>query len=228
MRVMVVDDHEIVREGLLTMLAADPWLNAVGAAANGREALELARRVHPEVALVDLRLPDTTGYDLCRDLLHVLPKLKVVVLTTYLGEEAVRNALRAGAAGYVTKAAGIRKLREVLAALAVDSTAVARPHEASQIVKQLHDLVSQREGDSQLTPQQERVVELAAQGLTNRAIGERMFISESTVRFHVQKLKERLGARTRTELIAKAIRLGMIPPAPEPVAAPLSGPTLVP
>jgi DNA-binding NarL/FixJ family response regulator len=220
MRVMIVDDHEIVREGLLVTLAADPDLSLVGAAANGHDALELARRARPDVALVDLRLPDMSGEQLCRELLAGIPGIAVVVLSTYLSEEAVRSALRAGAAGYVTKAAGVRKLREVLADVRIGAGMPLETHHAPQIVKQLHELVSEREGGLRATPQQERVLELAAQGLTNREVGERLFISESTVRFHIQKLKESTAARTRTELIAKAIRAGMIPPAPEDLRIP--------
>jgi DNA-binding NarL/FixJ family response regulator len=179
-RIIIVDDHEIVREGLLATLAASPELNVVGAAATGRAAVELARRVTPEVALVDLRLPDMSGNDVCRELVRVVPSMAVIILSTYLSEEAVRSALS---------------------------------------VKQLHELVAEREGGMRATPQQERVLELAAQGLTNRQVGERLFISESTVRFHIQKLKESTCARTRTELIAKAIRAGMIAPAAEDLRA---------
>jgi DNA-binding NarL/FixJ family response regulator len=218
-RIIIVDDHEIVREGLLATLAASPDLHVVGAAATGRTAVELARRVTPEVALVDLRLPDMSGNDVCRELLRVVPSMAVIMLSTYLSEEAVRSALSAGAAGYVTKAAGVSKLREVLHGLRGDAAARPQIHHAPQIVKQLHELVAEREGGIRATPQQERVLELAAQGLTNRQVGERLFISESTVRFHIQKLKETTCARTRTELIAKAIRAGMIAPAAEDLRA---------
>jgi DNA-binding NarL/FixJ family response regulator len=214
-RIIIVDDHEIVREGLIATLAASAELTVVGAAATGRDAVTLARRAQPDVALVDLRLPDMSGDDVCRELLRMMPSMAVVILSTYLSEEAVRSALRAGAAGYVTKAAGVSKLREVLHGIRHGSGERPQTHQAPQIVKQLHDLVSEREGGLRATPQQERVLELAAQGLTNREVGERLFISESTVRFHIQKLKESTCARTRTELIAKAIHAGLIPPAPE-------------
>jgi DNA-binding NarL/FixJ family response regulator len=137
-----------------------------------------------------------------------------VILSSYLSEEAVRGALRAGASGYVTKAAGISKLKEVLVDV-YRRDGEARPPSAPQIVKELHELVFRREREIRATPQQERVLELAAGGLTNRQVGEAMFIAESTVRFHMQKLKDSLGARTRTELVAKAIRTGLIPPAGE-------------
>jgi DNA-binding NarL/FixJ family response regulator len=212
---MIVDDHEIVREGLVATLSAPGGVFVVGAVATGREALQLARRAAPTVAIVDLRLPDTSGDQLCRELLQVRPGMSVIMLSTYLNEEVVRGSLRAGATAYVTKAAGVMKLREVLRNLQRNPGARAQPHEASQIVNQLHALVAAREGGLRATPRQERVLELAAQGLTNREVGEQLFISESTVRFHIQKLKETTTTRTRTELIAKAIRIGMIAPGPE-------------
>jgi DNA-binding NarL/FixJ family response regulator len=164
--------------------------------------------------VVDLRLPDMTGEDLTRALRERFPSTAVIILTTYLSEETVRSCLQAGAAAYVTKAAGLPELRAAIdrvMAGTVQQDANAGP----QIVKQLHELVAGRMLEAMPTPQQERVLELAAQGLTNHEIGARLFISESTVRFHVQKLKAKFAARTKTELIAKAIRTGFIAPAGE-------------
>ena len=212
---MIVDDHEVVREGLMATLASVEGVTVVGAVATGSAALELARRAGPDVALVDLRLPDTSGEELCRELLALSPSIAVVILSSYLSEETVRNALRAGASAYVTKSAGVPKLKEVLAEIGAAPDRRLPAETAPQLVKELDRLVAERQGALRITPQQERVLELTAEGLTNRAIAERLFISESTVRFHVQKLKDRIGARTRPELVAKAIRLGVIPPAPE-------------
>jgi DNA-binding NarL/FixJ family response regulator len=126
--------------------------------------------------------------------------------------------MEAGATAYVTKSAGLPELRKALDRVRETGTT---PDSAagSQIVKQLHDLVSSRMDAALPTPQQERVLELAAEGLTNNEIGARLYIAESTVRFHVQKLKGKFGARTKTELIAKAIRAGVISPAAEDSAS---------
>lgn len=214
MRILVVDDHEIVREGLIATLAADPRFEVVGAAGSAAEALEQARRTLPDVALVDLRLPDISGEDLCRSLRERFPSTAVVILTTYLSEETVRGAMNAGATAYVTKSAGLPELRKVLERVRVHGV-TPDPTTGPQIVKQLHELVSSRVTAALPTPQQERVLELAAEGLTYEDIGARLYISESTVRFHVQKLKVKFGARTKIELIAKAIRSGVISPAPD-------------
>jgi DNA-binding NarL/FixJ family response regulator len=213
-RLLIVDDHEVVREGLASALAADERFEIVGTAATGKEALQRARQTLPDIALVDLRLPDMRGEDLTRELRTRFPSTEVIILTTYLGEGTVRAALDAGAAAYVTKAAGLPELRSAIERVIDDGDAVSGTA-APQIVKQLHAVVASRMDDAIPTPRQEAVLELAAQGMTNGEIGERLYISESTVRFHVQKLKEKFSARTKTELIAKAIRTGFIAPALE-------------
>lgn len=209
MRLLVVDDHEVVREGLASALSADGRFEIVGAVASAGAALEAARRTAPDVALVDLRLPDMMGDALCRELRARFPATAVVVLSSYISEDTVRATMEAGATAYVAKAAGLSELRATLDRV-VGGTAEGgeRP-----IVAQLLDLVARRAHDELITPQQERVLELAADGLTYREIGGRLYISESTVRFHMQKLKVKLGARSKTDLIAKAIRSGLIAPA---------------
>ena len=221
-RLIIVDDHEIVREGLRAMLAADALTPVAGVAGTGQAALTLARRVVPTVAIVDLRLPDMSGAALCRQLLGLSPSISVVMLSTYLSEEAVREAIDAGACAYVTKAAGLAHLRATLELARRDPGRRVAQHDAPRIVKELHALVARRSGPPRPTPMQERVLELAAQGLTNREVGEKLFISESTVRFHIQKLKDLIDARSRTDLVAKAIRHGLIAPAPEDLRLPVA------
>src|ERR1700741_4536035 len=206
---MVVDDHDIVREGIKASLARDPRLELVGEAANGKDALRRVRQCLPDVALIDLRLPDMRGEDLCREIVRDFPSTKVIILTTYLSEETVRGALEAGATDYVTKAAGLAELTTAIERV-IDGSGPRPAIEGPLIVKQLHALVAERMDGIAPTPQQERVLELAAQGFTNNEIGDRLFICESTVRFHIQKLKAQFDARTKTELIAKAIRRGFI------------------
>lgn len=218
LRILLVDDHEIVREGLRATLEVDPLCEVVGEAASGRQAIERAKQTLPDVAVLDLKLPDMSGEEVCRRLRKGFPGTAVIVLTTYLSEGTVRGALEAGATAYVTKAAGLSELRAALEKIARDRRAPDTA-EGPQIVRYLHELVAKRMDDSLPTPQQERVLELAAQGLTNKEIGGRLFVSESTVRFHIQKLKTKLGAHTKTELIAKAIRTGLISPAGEAPAS---------
>jgi len=207
-RLLIVDDHEVVREGVAAALAKDERLDIVGTVSSAKEALEVARRTLPDLALVDLRLPDQRGEELTRELRTRFPGTAVIVLSTYLSEGTVQASLDAGASAYVTKAAGLGELRAAIdRVLSGDGPDAGS---APQIVNQLHALVAARIEEPILTPRQESVLELAAEGLTDRQIAERLHISGSTVGFHMQKLKDRLEARTRTELIAKAIRAGVI------------------
>jgi DNA-binding NarL/FixJ family response regulator len=210
-RVLIVDDHEVVREGLSAVLPSDGRFEVVGTAATASAALREVRRSRPDAALVDLRLPDMSGVELCEELRSCHPSIAIVMLSSYISEDTVRDAMQAGVFAYVTKRAGLVEVRSaLLAAVGVG--------ESVQIEAQLHDLVSRRNEGNHLTPQQERVLQLCAEGFTYGEIGARLFISESTVRFHMQKLKDKLGARTKTELIMRAIRAGVMGPAPEDAA----------
>lgn len=213
MRVCVVDDHEIVREGLRMVLPNDPEFEIVAEAASAREALQALRRHLPDVLITDYRLPDMTGAELCARVRTDFPSTAVVVLTTYLSEDVVQRCTDAGAAGFVTKAAGLGELRRVLRlAAAGDRTPEMATGGTSALVKRLHEASAKPGGRKQLTPQQERVLELAARGMTYGAISHELHISESTVRFHIQGLKDRLGVRTKAELIATAVRSALIAP----------------
>lgn len=209
MRLCIVDDHEVVREGLQAVLERDPKIDVVGVAASGAEAMTCIKRTVPDVVVTDYRLPDTTGDELCRRIRTDYPSTHVIVLTTYLSEEMVRQSMAAGASAFVTKASGVDELRRELAALG-DGASRGFTGGTSAVVKNLHAKGSG--GERPITPQQERVLELAAEGLTYGQIAERLTISTSTVRFHIQGLKERLGLRTKTELIAYAIRHALIAP----------------
>ncbi len=214
MRLCIVDDHEVVREGLRTALGKDPGIDVVAEAGSAEAALAAVRQTRPDVVLTDFRLPDLPGDELCRRIRAAYPKVTVVMLTTYLSEDVVRQAMDAGAAAFVTKAAGLQELRETLAEVAAGGTSA---HEGTgALVERLHRRAATRAPQARsLTPRQERVLELVAEGFTYREIAARLSISTSTVRFHVQGLKERLAARTMSELVAVAIRSALITPAPE-------------
>jgi DNA-binding NarL/FixJ family response regulator len=213
MKLLIVDDHEVVRNGLISALATDERFEIVGAAANAAEALQLARRTVPDAAILDMYLPDVSGDELCSRLLALLPSLKVIVVSSYLTEEAVRRAANAGATAYVTKAAGLPELRATLDRVWEDRGRPIEESSVPQIVRYLETLVKDRSGDDRApTPQQARVLELAAEGLTYEEIAQRLMISQSTVRFHIQKLKVKFGTNSKTDLIVQAIRQGLIAP----------------
>jgi DNA-binding NarL/FixJ family response regulator len=214
-RVLIVDDHEVVRNGIVASLRASPRYRIVGAAGTGAEAVSLARRVRPDVAIVDLRLPDMTGETVCRQLIADTPGIAVVMLTTYLSDDTVRSAQAAGAAAYVTKAAGIAVLKETLEEIGSGAQSSLSSDSAPVIVHRLDRLASGRAAGHLTTPHQRRVLALAAAGLTNGQIGQRLNISESTVRFHIQKLKRIFSVPSRTALVVRAVQDGVIAPGPE-------------
>ena len=213
LRVLIVDDHDVVRLGLCT--AIGKRYGIVGHCATAVEGLELVSRARPDVVLVDFRLPDSTGDELCRRIRDTYPETSVVVVTAYLSEETVRLAVQAGAAAYVTKAAGLRELLNVLEAIE-RGVVPAELESVAQIVARLHSVAAPVDAP-RLSPHQESILDLAAQGLTNQEISRRLFISESTVRFHMQKMKKAFGARSKTDLVVRAMRVGAIAPAPEGV-----------
>lgn len=220
--VLVVDDHEVVRAGVTAALSRDERMTVVASAGDGREALALCCEHRPDVAVIDMRLPDMAGHDLCGKIREQSPDTAVVVLSTYLSEEAVRDCVGAGAAAYVTKAAGLTELRTAI----VDAHHPHHPRHpghrpcVSQIVRRLEQLVIDRDiprrsarptdDTSAPTPAQSRVLALAALGLTYGQIARDLRISESTVRFHIQKLKVKLGVRSRSELAVAAVRAGLV------------------
>jgi DNA-binding NarL/FixJ family response regulator len=213
LRLLLVDDHEVVREGLVATLGKR--YDIVGVVSTGADALTWAATGNADVALVDYRLPDTSGDVLCQALRQQAPDMAVVILTTYSSPATARRALNAGASAYVTKAAGLPALYNVLDRLEHGGFDTPGPAAATQILAQLHQPSSQHEGAILLTPQQESILELASLGLTNREMGAHLYISESTVRFHLQGLKTKFGARSKTDLIARAIREGAISPMAE-------------
>ncbi|HIW61645.1 MAG TPA: response regulator transcription factor [Candidatus Stackebrandtia excrementipullorum] len=203
--ILVVDDHEIVREGLSASLSG-PTTNVAAAVGRGDEALAMLAERPVDVAVVDLRLPDMSGHDLIRRLKKHHPDLRIIVLSTYLSEESVRQAREAGADDYVAKSAGMAELRACLERVVAGGSSAETP---AQLVRR------QGGGDTlRLTPQQEKVLVLAASGATDREIATTLFLSESTVRFHLQRLKVLLGARSKTQVIAEAFRRELIRPEP--------------
>lgn len=209
--VLVVDDHEIVREGLVAALSGGTS-RVVAAVGRGDDALAVLAVEHVDCAIVDIRLPDMSGLDLTAAIRRGHPATSVIVLSTYLSEETVRASREAGAAAYVAKSAGVAELRRALDAVAVGD----RPPTESdaQVVHRLRDASGTDPDAIVLSPQQERVLGLAAAGATDRQIATALFISESTVRFHLQRVKALLGARSKTQVIAEALRRELIRPDP--------------
>jgi DNA-binding NarL/FixJ family response regulator len=217
-RVLAADDQRVVREGLAMLLALLPDVEVVGTAANGEEALAKADELRPDVILMDLRMPRVDGVEATRRLRASHPEIKVVVLTTYADDRSVIDALRAGALGYLTKDAGADEIRQALQRVA-DGQASLDP------AVQMH-LVEAIAGGAQgaspaedpaaelpdgLTPREAQVLALIGAGLSNAEIAARLFVSEATVKSHVNHMLPKIGARDRAQAVGYAYRHGLVP-----------------
>jgi two-component system response regulator DevR len=201
--VFLVDDHEVVREGLRHLLEVEGDVVVVGEAATARDAIELIPRLAPQVAVLDVRLPDGNGVEVCREIRSVSPTTACLMLTSFTDDEALLDAIMAGAAGYVLKEvrgsdllAGVRRVAggESIIDAELGARALARAR-------------SVRPGPSPgLTPQESRILDLLAEGLTNRQIGDAMYLSEKTVKNYVSHLLAKLGMSRRTEAAVYAVR----------------------
>ncbi len=197
-RVFLLDDHEVVRRGVKDMLEADGGIAVVGEAATVAEAMARVPAVRPDVAVLDVRLPDGDGVTVCRDLRSELPGLACLMLTSFADDDALYDAVLAGAAGYVLKQirgsdliGAVRKVAAGGSLLDAKTTA--------QVVARLRDQTVKTDPLAGLTDQERRILELIGEGLTNRQIGERMYLAEKTVKNYVSGLLAKLGMERRTQ-----------------------------
>ena len=200
-RVLVVDDHPVVRRGLHSMLDGESGISIIGMACSGEEGLLLAEKLNPDVVLLDLRMPDMGGVEVIVALRSSRRESKILVLTNYQLDEDVFNALEAGALGYLLKSAS---QDEVVDAIRVVSQGKKR------IPTALAMRLAERVGRSSLSTREQEVLELVVQGLTNKEIARTLYISDITARNHVINLLSKLNAKDRTEAATIAIRRGLV------------------
>jgi two-component system response regulator NreC len=210
-RVLVVDDHEIVREGIRMVLATDPELEVVGVASSGEEAIEKVRELEPDVVLMDIGMPGLSGFEATRRIRQSHPQTQVVALTVHDSEGYVFQMLQAGATGYVVKRAAAE---DVIAAVkrAHQGEAVLHPSVAKLLIKDYLARVAKGEERSfdELSDREREILKLIAEGKTNREIADTLFLSIKTVQAHRANLMRKLGMHDRTELVKYAIRKGII------------------
>jgi DNA-binding NarL/FixJ family response regulator len=200
-RVLSVDDHPLLRQGIGALVSAQPDMVMVGQAATGEEGVREFRAHRPDVTLLDLRLPDMSGVEVLRAIRAEAPEARVVILTTFEGDVEIQRALEAGARGYLLKTMPPGELVE-----AIRQVHAGKKRIPPAVAAQLAEHVS----DEALTPREIEVLRHIAQGNRNKDIGERLFISEETVKVHVKHVMDKLGASDRTEAVAIAIRRGII------------------
>jgi DNA-binding NarL/FixJ family response regulator len=205
-KVFLLDDHEIVRRGVKELLEGESDITVVGEAGTAASALARIPALKPDVAVLDVRLPDGDGVSVCRDIRSQLPELACLMLTSFGDDEALFDAIMAGAAGYVLK-----QIRGTDLVGAIRTVASGRslldPEAASRVMARMRDQSRRSDPLAALTGQERKVLELIGEGLTNRQIGERLFLAEKTIKNYVSALFAKLGMERRTQAAAYAARI---------------------
>ena len=202
--VFLVDDHEIFRRGIRVLLASEPDIEVVGEADTASAALARIPALRPDVAVLDVRLPDGDGVTVCREIRSALPQTACLMLTAYGDGQALVGAIMAGAAGYVSKQTCGTNLVSALRAVA-SGQSILDPFASRQVMARLREHAA-ADPVAALSDQEKRVLDLVGEGLTNRQIAERMFLAEKTVKNYVSSLLTKLGMQRRTQAAAFAVR----------------------
>lgn len=208
-RVLIADDHMVVREGLRTMLEIQPDLEVVAEARNGREAVQLAEELAPDVVLMDLRMPEMDGLSAIKALHGSRPEIAVVILTTYDDDAYIVQGLRAGARGYLLKDCSREELLNAVRVAARGQT-VLPPAVAARVVAHLGQPAPVAPEEASLSDREREVLSLVAAGLRNKEIADQLGISERTVKAHLAGVFNKLGATSRAEAIARAMAAGLL------------------
>ena len=202
-RLLVVDDHEVVRQGLVAMLGRRPGIQVVAEAGTVAEAIAQARRYQPDLVVMDVRLPDGSGIEACREIRAEMPATRVVMLTSYPDEEAVMSAIIAGASGYLLKQIRARDLVAALETVARGES-LLDPAVTAQVLERIRRIATDGQPDeyAQLTTQERRILALVAEGKTNREIAGEVFLSEKTVKNYVSSILSKLNLERRAQAAA--------------------------
>ncbi|MFV8162823.1 hypoxia response regulator transcription factor DosR/DevR [Mycobacterium sp. 134] len=197
-RVFLVDDHEVVRRGLIDLLSADPELDVIGEADSVAQAMARVPALAPDVAVLDVRLPDGNGIELCRELLSRMPDLRCLMLTSFTSDEAMLDAILAGASGYVVKDIKGMELAKAIKDVGAGKSLLDN-RAATALMAKLRGDAERSDPLAGLTQQERVLLDLLGEGLTNRQIAARMFLAEKTVKNYVSRLLAKLGMERRTQ-----------------------------
>ena len=204
-RVLITDDHGVVRQGLRMFLSLDPEIEIVGEATNGEEAVALSRKLEPDVVLMDLLMPVMDGIAATEEIRLDLPDVEVMALTSVLEDASVTGAVRAGAIGYLLKDTEAAELRRAIKAAAAGQVQLA-PEAAARLMRE----VRAPESPEALTARETEVLELLARGHANKQIASSLYVSEKTVKAHVSAILKKLGVQSRTQAALHAVRTGVV------------------
>jgi DNA-binding NarL/FixJ family response regulator len=205
-RVFLLDDHEIVRRGVRDLLDTEPGITVIGEAGTATAALARIPALKPDVAVLDIRLPDGDGVTVCRDLRSKMPQLACLMLTSFSDDEALVDAIMAGAAGYVLKQIRGTDLVGAIRTIA-SGQSLLDPQAAATVMRRIRDQATATDPLAALTDQERRILALIGEGLTNRQIGDRLFLAEKTVKNYVSALFAKLGMQRRAQAAAYAARI---------------------
>ncbi len=208
-RILVADDHPIVRDGLVAVLSTQPDFEVVGEAADGRQVVEQALAFQPDVILLDLEMPEVDGVQALEQLRKLGQSVRAVVFTAFDTDERILSALRAGAKGYLLKGAPREELFNAVRVVHAGGS-LLQPVVASRLLERFSEAMPLMAAPEQLTPRELEVLAWVAQGHPNKEIAERLSISQRTVKFHVSSIMGKLGAANRTEAVALAVQHGLI------------------
>ena len=209
-RVLIADDHAVVRAGLRALLGAEPSLELVGEASGGVEAVELALRLRPDILLLDMSMPDQDGLAVTRQVRAQVPAARILILTVHEDVGLLREAIKAGASGYVVKRAAEAELIAAIATVLRGDLYVDPALLPSLLGEEAPKAVAERDEREPLTPRESEVLRLIAQGYTNRQIGEALTLSVRTVEGHRANLSAKLGMHSRVELVRYATKQGLL------------------
>jgi NarL family two-component system response regulator LiaR len=204
-RILIADDHSVVRQGLRMFLSLDSDLEIVGEAANGSEAVQMAHALQPEVVLMDLLMPVMDGITAITHLRRDLPEIEIVALTSVLEDTAVMGAIRAGAIGYLLKDTEADELRKAIKAAAAGQVQLS-PKVAARLMRE----VQVPDSPESLTERETEVLRLLAKGCSNRELAQNLSIGEKTVKTHVSNILSKLGVPSRTQAALYAVRIGLV------------------
>ncbi|WP_406246993.1 response regulator [Microbacterium sp. M] len=205
-RVVVADDHPVVRAGIVGLIALDDGIEVVGEASDGAEAVELAEATRPDIVLMDLRMPKLSGAEATARIARLLPEVRVLVLTTYETDDDILGAIEAGASGYLLKAAPHEEILAGIRAVAEGHTVLAPTIAATLVTRMRQDA----QATPQLSPRELEVLRLVSAGRSNPEIARDLFIGEATVKTHLLHVFEKLGVSDRTRAVTLALELGIL------------------
>ncbi len=200
-RVLICDDHEVVREGLRGLIGRQPDMSVVGEAGTVAEAIETAARSKPDVVVMDVRLPDGSGVEACRSIREARPEVKVIMLTSYADDDALFASIIAGASGYLLKQTRGQAVADAITAVAAGRS-LLDPDVTGKVLERLRESRAEDPALASLTEQERKVLIGLAEGKTNRDIGESLFLSEKTVKNYVSRILDKLGLSRRAEAAA--------------------------